>query len=168
MTEQSEIILANKERLDSVKTEKGLAWIAQQKASAIQAWYNFTIAHISKRDSTGAVAQPYFACVANTKLLEEFCAEQIPPGVTRTNLEIGYEELSASGRLAKAPSSEYKQQTQPRQPYTPSHIEVVRPPVHLNYSRAEILSWTANQLRRQMAVPGYEAEINRILREDRY
>jgi hypothetical protein len=168
MTTQGEILQATKERLEAGKTEKSEQWIAERKAKAAAAWYEFIVSHVRERDSRGGIAHPYYQCLANTKILEEFCAEQIPPGVSRLNLELGYESLTASNRLAKAPFAEYKQQTQARQPFTPHRPEMTPPPVHLNYSRAEILSWTANQLRRQMAVPGYEAEINRILREDRY
>ena len=156
MTTQSEILQATKERLEFGKTEKSEQRIAERKANAALAWYQFIVYHHQTRDTRGGIVRPYHQCEANTRIMEAWCGDQVPPVVSRINLEQAYEQLIASGQLAKAPASteKYVKKTEPRQPYTQPRTELPTPPVHLDYTRAEILSWTANQLRRQMAVPG--------------
>jgi hypothetical protein len=166
---QGEILQATKERLESGRTEKSEQWIAERKANAALAWYQFVSYHCQKRDTRGGIAYPYHQCISNTKIMEAWCAEQVPPVVSRINLEQAYEQLIASGQLAKAPASNaaYVKKTLPRQPYTPQRVEMAPPPVTCEMTPSEIRSLSASQLRRLMSRPGMEAAIDKVLQEDR-
>lgn len=151
----------NQERITEENKSKAAAFLAQKQADEARAWYWFLRSHSGQ---FGLANGDYVDCEANKQLLTGWLeSNQLP--TTQQSLEQAYQ--ANKQRLAQRPAEEYRRVTDTQQTRVFPQIKSLQaktPPAYAPFTRDEILSWSKERLRRELAKgPAHTIAINTIL-----